>query len=147
MTVDHLLKVQHERFGRLQQWLGRAPIVAGCRIARLHLDAQHPHPFRQHIEQRVVLVGPGENRPNAIADVNRILEIGSERFHRSEIRQMSEQTVQTPEQRMNTMNDRKAGQCAPGGNGVHMDRIAIAAESCKPLLIGVNKVSFCNHIQ
>jgi len=48
---------------------------------------------------------------------------------------------------MNAMNHRKAGEATPSGDSVSVYGIAIAANSCKSLLISANELSFRNHIQ
>jgi|SRR5208282_834103 len=86
MTVDHLLKRQDEWLGGPKQRLVRTRVVARPRIAQSYLKTYRPDAIDEHFDAQTLLIVLGQNRLNAIANVNHFLEADLDRCHRRKIR-------------------------------------------------------------
>ena len=96
------------------------------RDASVQPDFQ-PEPIRLPVDQRSLY--PGAHR-------HHFLEIDPQGMKPSRWLEAPAQGVESPEEKMHAMHQRRAGKAAPGGHRIDMDRIGVAGQAREGVLAG-----------
>src|SRR6516165_3038026 len=74
MTVDHLLKRQDAWLGRLKQRLVSGHVFGRLRISQSYFKTHRSDALDEQFDTKPLFLVSGQNCPNAIANVNHLLE-------------------------------------------------------------------------